>query len=128
MKKFNQNNATIQHCMECYKVIGEPDDDDPLDVNILEYEGTSGVEGLIIFSNQFLNLIKIKKFNIDSLQNPKFTNIEYYWDDDTVGKIPDLLYKFHDLLPTKFLEMKGIIGDLGEMKIPLRLDAKSFNK
>ena len=26
--------------------------------------------------------------------------------------------------PTKFSYMKGIIGDLGEMKIPLNLDAK----
>jgi len=28
------------------------------------------------------------------------------------------------LFPTKFSEMKGIIGDLGVMKIPLRPDAK----
>ena len=41
-----------------------------------------------------------------------------------VGKITDLLHEFHDLFPTKFLEMKGIIGDLGEMKIPLKPDAK----
>ena len=28
------------------------------------------------------------------------------------------------MFPTKFSEMKGIVGDLGEMKIPLRFDAK----
>ena len=38
--------------------------------------------------------------------------------------ITDLLHKFQDLFPTKFLEMKGILGDLGEMKIPLKPDAK----
>ena len=27
-------------------------------------------------------------------------------------------------MPTKYFEMKGIIADLGEMKIPLRPDAK----
>ena len=29
MTNFNQNNTTVQHRMECYNVIGEPDDDDP---------------------------------------------------------------------------------------------------
>ena len=33
----------------------------------------------------------------------------------------DLLHEFQDLYPTKFFEMKGIVG---EMKIPLRSDAK----
>ena len=47
--------------MECYKVTGEPDDDDPLDVNILEYEGTSGVEGLGTYNDQFLSSLKISE-------------------------------------------------------------------
>ena len=42
MKKFSQNNATIQQYMECYNVTGEPDDDDPLNVNMLESEGKKG--------------------------------------------------------------------------------------
>ena len=62
--------------------------------------------------------------NIGSLENPKFSNIGDYWDDETLGKIIELLHEFQDLLSTKFSEMKGIVGDLGEMKIPLRLDAK----
>ena len=40
-------------------------------------------------------------------------------------KITYLLHEFQDLFPTKFSEMKGILGDLGEMKIPLIPDAKS---
>ena len=32
--------------MEFYNVTGEPDDDDPCDINIPESEGTSVVEGL----------------------------------------------------------------------------------
>ena len=38
-------------------------------------------------------------------------------------KITDLLYEFQDLFPTKFSEMKGILGDSVEMKIPLKPDA-----
>ena len=37
--------------------------------------------------------------------------------------ITDLLHASRDLFPTKFSEMKGILGDLGEMKIPLNPDA-----
>jgi hypothetical protein len=38
--------------------------------------------------------------------------------------IADLLHDYLDLFPTTFLEMKGIVGELGEMKIPLKPDAK----
>ena len=35
-------------------------------------------------------------------------------------KITDMLHEFQDLFSTKFSEMKGILGDLGEMKISLK--------
>ena len=41
-----------------------------------------------------------------------------------MAKITDLLHEFQDLFSTKFSEMKGILGDLGEMKILLKLDMK----
>ena len=56
--------------------------------------------------------------------NPKFSNIGDYWDEEIVAKIIDLLHEFHDLYLTNFREMKGIVGDLGEMKIPLKPDAR----
>ena len=39
-------------------------------------------------------------------------------------KIINLLHEFQDLFPTKFLQMKGILGDLGEMNIPLNPNVK----
>ena len=72
--------------------------------------------------------MKIKKVNIGLLKNPKFTNIGDYWDDEMVSKITNLLHEFQDLFPTILLEMKGIVGDLGEMKIPLKPDAKPFKQ
>ena len=44
---------------------GEPNDDEPLDVNIPEFEGMRRVEGLGISIYQFSIPLKIKKFNID---------------------------------------------------------------
>ena len=105
-------------------MVGEPNDDEPLDVNIPEPEGMHAVEGISISSDQFLSSLKIKKVNIGLIENPKFTNIGDYWDEETMAKITDLLHEFWDLFPTKFFEMKWILGDLGEMKIPLKIDAK----
>ena len=113
--------------MACYNLAGDPDDD-PNNINIRESKGTREVEGSCISSDQFLNPSNIKKVNIGSLENPKFTNIGDYWDEETVTNITDLLHEYQDLFPTNFSEMKGIVGDLGEMKIPLRPDAKPSKK
>ena len=75
-------------------MMGELDDDDPLDVNIPESEGTHIGEGFGISSDQFMNPLKFKKVNIGSLENPKFASIEDYWDGETIGKITDLLHEF----------------------------------
>ena len=47
-----------------------------------------------------------------------------YWDEEAVAKITDLLHEYQNLFPANLSKMRGIMGDLGEMKIPLRLDAK----
>ena len=114
--------------MECYNVTGEPDDDDPRDINIPESEYTCVMEGSGVLSGEFLNPLKIKKVNIGSPKSLKFANIRDYFDNETIRNITDLLHEFQDLFPTKFLEMKGIVGDIGEMKIPLNLNAKPFKQ
>ena len=124
MKKFNQQNATIQHWMEFYNATRELDNDDPLNVNIPEFEGTCTVEGFGISSDQFLIPLKIKKVNIGFPENPKFAKIGDYWNEDTVGKFTNLLHEFQCLFPTIFLEVKGIVGYLSEMKILLTLYTK----
>ena len=72
--------------------------------------------------------LKIKKANIGTEENPKFANVGDYWDEETIAKITDLLHEFQDLFPAKFFEMKGILGDLVEMKIPLKLDVKQVKQ
>jgi hypothetical protein len=41
-----------------------------------------------------------------------------------VEKISDLLREYQDIFLTTFSEMKGITGELGEMKIPLKSNSK----
>ena len=66
------------------------------------------MDGFGISSNQFLNPLKTKKVNIVSLEDPKFSKIGYYGDEETVGKIMDLLHEFQDMFLRKFLEMKRV--------------------
>jgi len=64
------------------------------------------------------------KVNIGTEEAPKLASIGDYWDEKTVCKVTELLHEYQDLFPTKFTEMKGITGELGEMTIPLKPDAK----
>lgn len=64
--------------------------------------------------------LKTKQMNIGSEAQPNFANIGDYWDKDTVDKVVKLLREYQDLFPTKSSNMKGIVGDLGVMKITLK--------
>ena len=63
--------------------------------------------------------IKVNEVNIGTIENPKMANIGDYWDEKTIEIITELLRKYNNMFPTTFTEMKGIEGELGEMKIPL---------
>ena len=75
---FHQCSTIVQHWMECYDIIGELNDDHSLDINILDPKGTCIVEGSGVSNDKFMNLLKIKKVNVGSLENPKFSNIGDY--------------------------------------------------
>ena len=67
-----------------------------------------------IFSASFGNLVPLSSSSFFLL---------FLGDPACLSKFK-ILHEFQDLFPTNFSEMKGIVGDLGEMKIPLRPDAK----
>jgi hypothetical protein len=64
--------------------------------------------------------IRIKKVNIGIEETPKLANVRDYWDVVTIEKITELLHEYRDLFPTKFTDMKGIKGPMGEMRMPLK--------
>jgi hypothetical protein len=51
-------------------------------------------------------------------------NIGDYWDEQTVESITELLHKYSNLFPTTFTKMKVVAKELGEMKIPLKPEAR----
>jgi hypothetical protein len=50
----------------------------------------------------------------------KLANVEDYWDVATIDKITKLLNEYQELFLTKFKDMEGIKGPMGEMRIPLK--------
>jgi hypothetical protein len=98
------------------------------DIQIEEVEGERDVEGPPIESEVISVPIKVKKVNIGTTEQPKMASIGDYWDEQTVESITELLCEYNDLFPTTFTEMKGIAGELGEMKIPLRLDVRPIRQ
>ena len=69
----------------------------------------------------------MKQVNIRMEAKLEFMKIGSYWDDAMVDKVTELLCEYQDLFPTKFMDLKGIIRNLGVMKITLKPDAKQVN-
>lgn len=114
----------LSHALECYIVTMEEEDEDSRKINILEIEGHREVEGPQLENPDITELLKTRYVNIGMEVEPKFAKIGDYWDDVTVDKVTKLLCEYQDLFPMKFLDLKGIIGDLGVMNITLKLDVK----
>ena len=114
---------------ESYNVMGDPDDgDDWRNINIAKPEGSWDIatpKKLVDKVQQPLNTWKV---NIETKYDLNFTNVRYYWDEETMVKIIDLLHEFRDFFSTKFDDMKGIWGNLREMRIPLKPDVKSVKQ
>ena len=72
--------------------------------------------------------LKTKHVNIGTDAKLKYVTLGDYWDDATVDKVAELLREYQDLFPTKITYLKGIIGDLGMMKITLKPDTKPFKQ
>ena len=117
--------ATYNRCCNVImKSKGLEDNDELRSINIMKTKGSRDVAALDILIDPMNQPLNIRKVNIGTKENPKFASVGDYWDEETMEKITDLLHEFQDLFPTKFSEMKGILGDLGEMKILLKPDAK----
>jgi hypothetical protein len=70
----------------------------------------------------------VKKVNIGTNDNPKMANVGDYWAEQKIDRITKLFHEYSDLFPTNFREMKGKVGYLGEMNIPLKLEARSVRQ
>ena len=98
----------------------EDNGEDIRNINIPESEGGRTVAGPLLGMVDVTKPMKLKEFNIGIEEQPKLDKIGDYWDDDIVGKIVELLIEYQDLFPLNFLELKGIIREIGVMNITLK--------
>lgn len=116
------------HALECYNVTNKEEYGDPGNINIPKVEGHREVEELQIENLDITAPLKTTQVNIRTKAKLKFVKIGDFWDDATVDKVAKFLHNYQDLFPTKFSDLKGIIGDLGVMKITLKLDGKPIKQ
>ena len=85
----------MKSMMECYNVSGEPEDDDEIwNINILEMKGSRDVAIPDVRTDPMNQPLKIRKVNIGIEENPKFTSIGDYWEEETMANITDMLHEF----------------------------------
>jgi hypothetical protein len=109
--------------MACNKVDKDPED--PMDLEELrnltfkESKGTRESKDTLsgATKNSYTQPLKLWKVNIWSEEHLNMESIGYYWDEKTMKKIQAMLQEYEDLFPKNVLELKGMKGDLGEMKI-----------
>ena len=69
-------------------------------------------------------MLKTKQVNIGMEAEPKYAMFWDYWDGATMDKVAELLHEYQDLFLTKITDLKGIVGDLGMMRISLKPNMK----
>lgn len=116
--------------VQCCKVEEVLDEEDPRDLHFEEKEGYCALQGATAGSSapEYNKPLKSKKYNFGIDEKPKMAIIRDYWDEQIVNQVVDLLKEYQDIFPTSFSELKGIVGELGEMQIQLKPYAKPVKK
>lgn len=108
----------------------DSDKDDQEELRHLSFHKTEGerdIKDEPVNDDPHLLPLKLQKHNIGIDEKPKLASIGYFRDKQTTKEIFGLLREYEDLFPSLVAKLKGIKGDIGEMKNMLKLDAKLVN-
>ena len=72
--------------------------------------------------------IKIKEVNITKDGQHKMARISDYWSKLQTIKIVNFLKEYQDVFARVYKDLKGLVEEMGEMKIDLIPDATPVNK
>ena len=72
--------------------------------------------------------IKIKEVNIADEGEPKMARIGDYWLDQQTIEIVDLLKEYQDVFARYYKDLKGVVEEIGEIKIDLLPEASPIKK
>jgi hypothetical protein len=72
--------------------------------------------------------IKTKEFYISNDDRPKMVRIGDYWSDKKTTDIVNLLKEYQDVFGCDYKDLKGLVEEMGEMKIELIPREKPIKK
>ena len=72
--------------------------------------------------------IKIKEINITKEGDPKMARIGDYQSEQQTIELVDLLKEYQDVFARDYKDLKGLVEEMGEMKIDLLLEAIPVKK
>ena len=64
--------------------------------------------------------VKTKEIDISNDNRPKMVRIGDYWSEEQTTKIVDLLKEFQDVFARDYKDLKGLVVEMGEMKIDIK--------
>ena len=72
--------------------------------------------------------VKTREFNISNDDRPKMAKIGDYWSKEHTTEIVNLLREFQDVFSRDYKDLKGLVHEMGEMKIDTKPDVRPVNK
>ena len=71
---------------------------------------------------------KTKEVDISNDNRPKMARIGDYWSEEQTTKIVNLLKQFQDVFARDYKDLKGLVQEMGEMKIDIKPDARPVKR
>ena len=69
-----------------------------------------------------------KESDISNEVRPKMAKIGNYWSEEQTTEIVNLLKEFQDVFTRDYKYLKGLVHEMGEMKIDIKPDVQPVNK
>ena len=84
----------MRYIFNCHSLAREQGEDDLRSISILELEGERAVARPPLQEVDVTKPLKLREVNIGMEEHPNLANIGDYWDEDTVGKVAELLIEY----------------------------------
>ena len=72
--------------------------------------------------------MKTKEFDISNDDRPKMAKIGDYWSEEQTTEMVNLLKEFQDVFTRDYKYLKGIVHEMGEMKIDIKPNVQPVKK
>ena len=72
--------------------------------------------------------VKTKEVDISNDDRPKMARIDDYWNEEKTTETINLLKEFQDVFAQDYKDLKGLVQEMGEMKMYIKLDARPVKK